>query len=57
MEIINVYLDYEVVIVIGDKEEKNKTIALRRRGKGAVEYGVELDGFIGEIKKEIKLRT
>jgi len=44
------------VIVIGDKEEKSKTIAIRQRGNTKVKYGIKLDKFIEQIKKEIEER-
>ena len=42
------------IIVIGDKEEENKTIAVRHKGK--LEFNVSPDKFINKIKKEIKER-
>ena len=45
------------VLVVGDKEEKAKTVAVRTRGKGKPEFGVKLDTFIKKIKKEIEERT
>jgi len=42
------------IIVIGDKEEQNKTIAVRHKGK--LEFNVSPDKFINKIKKEIKER-
>ena len=42
------------IIVIGDKEEENKTIAIRHKGK--LEFNVSPDKFINKIKKEIKER-
>jgi threonyl-tRNA synthetase len=44
------------IIVIGDKEEKTKTIAVRKRGIKKVKYKVKLDKFINDIDKEIKER-
>ncbi len=44
------------IIVIGDKEEKSNTIAVRSKGKKP-EFGVKLDMFTEKIKKEIKERT
>ena len=41
------------ILVIGDKEEKNKTISVRTR-EGKVKYGVELKDFIEQLEKEIK---
>ena len=43
------------IIVIGDKEEKAKTLAVRARGKKP-EFGVKLDKFIEKLKKEIENR-
>jgi threonyl-tRNA synthetase len=43
------------IIVIGNKEEKSKTIALRTRGKKP-KFKVKLDSFIKNIKKEIDER-
>jgi len=42
-------------IVIGDKEEKSKTIAVRNR-EGKVKFGVSLEDFIKKLKKEIDER-
>lgn len=45
-------------IVVGNKEEKSKTIAVRPRGKNAkVRFGVKVEEFIKEIKKEIKRKN
>jgi len=43
------------MVVIGEKEEKAKKIAVRTR-ENKVKFGVELDKFIGALKKEIKER-
>jgi threonyl-tRNA synthetase len=43
------------IIVIGDKEEKSKTIAIRPRGKKP-NFGVKIESFIKDIKKEIQER-
>jgi threonyl-tRNA synthetase len=43
------------ILVIGDKEEEKKTLAVRRRGMDP-EFGVKPDNFISEIKKEIDER-
>ena len=43
------------IIVIGDKEEKAKTLAIRERGK-KVRFGVKADDFISEIKDRIEKR-
>ncbi len=44
------------IMVIGDKEEKNKTVALRKRGHKKVYFGVKLDKFINELKEKIDER-
>ncbi len=43
------------IIVVGDKEEKEKTIALRKRGSKNIE-SLSIDKFIKEISEEIKER-
>ena len=43
------------IIVIGDKEEEKKTLAVRARGKKP-EFGVKTDAFLEKIKEEIKER-
>lgn len=45
------------VIVIGDKEEASKTIAVRERGNAKPKFKVKLDNFIKEIKEKIESRT
>lgn len=42
------------IVVIGEKEEQNNTIAVRTRGKKIVDYGVNLKDFIKNLKNEIK---
>lgn len=43
------------IVVVGQNEEKNKTVSLRQRGKGDI--GVhKLDNFIERLKKEIKAK-
>ncbi len=42
------------VILAGDEEEKNNTIAVRHMGK--VNYNVKIDDFIKELKKSIEER-
>jgi threonyl-tRNA synthetase len=44
------------VIVIGDKEEDSKTIAVRERGKKEPKFKVKLDSFIKELKDKIENR-
>jgi len=45
------------VITIGDKEEKNNTIAVKKRGREEKpKFGVKLEDFLVKIKKEIKER-
>ncbi|MDD5416474.1 MAG: threonine--tRNA ligase [Candidatus Aenigmarchaeota archaeon] len=43
------------IIVIGDKEEANSTLAVRARGKKP-QFGVKIDDFLEQIKTEIKER-
>jgi threonyl-tRNA synthetase len=42
------------IITVGDKEEKAKTLAIRKDGK--VKFGVKLDKFIKNVKEEISER-
>lgn len=44
-------------IVLGDKEEKAKTLAVRTRGEKKPKYGVKKDKFIEDLLKEIKNRS
>jgi threonyl-tRNA synthetase len=44
------------IIVIGDKEEKANTLAVRPRG-GKVKFGVKTADFIKDIKKEIESKS
>ena len=44
-----------IIITIGDKEEKAKTLAVRERDK-KLKFGVKLDDFISEIKDRIEKR-
>ena len=43
------------MITVGDKEEKSKTLAVRNR-EGKVKFGVKIDEFIENLKKEIEGR-
>ncbi len=43
------------ILIVGDKEEKNKTIAVRERGKGDLGT-MELGKFIEKIQKEIEAK-
>jgi len=43
-----------LILMVGDKEEKNKTISVRKKGK--VEYDIDIDKFSGELKKLIEER-
>jgi threonyl-tRNA synthetase len=40
------------IIMIGDKEEKAKTLAVRNDGK--VKFGVKTESFVKDLKKEIE---
>ncbi len=42
------------IIVIGDKEEKNNTLAVRERGAKKATFGVKKNEFLKHILKEIK---
>lgn len=65
LDIENETIDYKIreaelqkipyMIVVGDKEEKNKTIAVRERGKKP-QFNVKIGDFIKKIKKEIEER-
>ncbi|MCX6814692.1 MAG: threonine--tRNA ligase [Candidatus Aenigmarchaeota archaeon] len=44
------------MIVIGDKEENSKSIAVRTRGDKKVQFGVRLDSFISKVCEEIRKR-
>jgi len=41
------------IITIGDKEEKAKTLAIRKRGNNKLQFGVKIEKFIGDLKGEI----
>ena len=40
------------ILVIGDKEEQNNTVAVRRHGDKAPRYGVRFEDFAGQLKEE-----
>ncbi len=44
------------MITLGDKEEENKTLAIRTRD-GKVKFGVKVEDFIKQIVREIKERS
>jgi threonyl-tRNA synthetase len=44
------------ILVIGDKEIENATVAVRARGMGKARFGVSFDEFAGEITAEISAR-
>ena len=44
---------FNYIIVIGDKEEENKTLAVRTRD-GKVNFNVKIEDFINEVKENIK---
>lgn len=44
------------IIVIGDKEEKGKTLAVRKRGSKP-KFGVKFDSFVKEIQGKIEKRS
>jgi len=43
------------IVVIGDKEEKGKTLAVRSRGEKP-KFGVKLSAFAKELKEKIEKR-
>jgi threonyl-tRNA synthetase len=67
LDIENKTVDYKVrdaemqkinyMIVIGDKEEASKTIAVRTRGEKKVNFGVKLEDFMHKVSGEIKERA
>ncbi len=47
-------LKINYIVVIGDKEEENKTLAIRPRGKKP-EFGIKKEKFIEDLKKELSM--
>ncbi len=47
-------LKINYTIVVGDKEEENKTLAVRPRG-GKPQFGIKKDAFMKDIKKELEI--
>lgn len=45
------------VLVVGDKEEQNNTVAVRKREESKVKYGVKVSDFIKEIKEKIDKKS
>ena len=44
------------IIVIGDKEEESKTLAVRERGQKP-KFGIKIEKFIEEIREKIEKRN
>ena len=44
------------MLVIGDREEKDKTVAVRTRGQKGVQFGVKLEDFQEKVLEEIRER-
>ncbi|HEV2685957.1 MAG TPA: threonine--tRNA ligase, partial [Actinomycetota bacterium] len=44
------------ILVVGDKEIENATVAVRARGMGKARFGVSFDDFANEIASEIAAR-
>jgi threonyl-tRNA synthetase len=44
------------ILVVGDKEIENATVAVRARGMGKARFGVPFDEYAGEITAEIAAR-
>ncbi|MBI4170879.1 MAG: threonine--tRNA ligase [Candidatus Aenigmarchaeota archaeon] len=42
------------VIAIGDKEEANNTLAVRKRGTNKPEFGVKMEDFLAQLREEIE---
>ena len=49
-------LKINYIIVIGDKEEASKTLAVRPRG-GKPAFGIKLNSFIEDLRKELAQKT
>ena len=49
-------LKINYIIVIGDKEEASKTLAVRPRG-GKPKFGIKLNSFIEDLRKELAQKT
>ena len=49
-------LKVNYMVIIGDKEEENSTLAIRPRG-GKPQFGVKKDKFIEQLKKELEERN
>jgi len=45
------------IIVIGDKEEKSKTLAVRRHGQKGAKFGIKFEEFEQQLKKEIEAKA
>ena len=43
---------YNLILIIGEKEQKNKTLAVRSR-EGKLKFGVKLDTFLKKVKENI----
>ncbi|MEM4330885.1 MAG: threonine--tRNA ligase [Candidatus Pacearchaeota archaeon] len=44
------------IITIGDKEEKNETVTIRKRGEEKLMSDIKLENFLKELKREINER-
>ena len=42
------------IIVIGDKEEQNQTLAVRRHGAKGAKFGVKFEDFVAQMSNEIR---
>ena len=45
------------ILVIGDKEEENKTLAVRKHGEKKAKFGVKFEEFEKQLSKEITTRS
>lgn len=50
-------LKINYVLVVGDKEEENKTLAVRSRGSAKPQFGIKQAKFIEQLKEELELKT
>jgi threonyl-tRNA synthetase len=45
------------MVVIGDKEEESKTLAVRERGNAKPRFKVKINDLISELKDKIENRS
>jgi threonyl-tRNA synthetase len=42
------------IVVIGDKEERSGTLAVRRHGSKGAKFGVKFEEFVAQMDEEIR---